>query len=203
MPKIYKLQDTQTGIFWSGYYRCLNTDQVGRSWKSIKGIKNGINHLINGMLHENQNWQMPNHWKIVEIEVTETIKSTIDVGDMVYHARVKQELHKKDNDRYNRYLKYNDFYDIMQKKGCVDKIQFLIELKPDTNTKYVDFKQIMVAREQLRQLGVKTHSFKEHRGIFGMLDRDQAMKARLVLNIKNFIDLEEVRNIARAANQTI
>jgi hypothetical protein len=48
-------------------------------------------------------------------------------------------------------------------------------------------------RAHLRQLGVKTHSFKESRGVFGMLNREQAMRARLTLDVDKVIDVAEIR----------
>jgi hypothetical protein len=81
----------------------------------------------------------------------------------------------------------------MNSRNMLDKIEFLFKLKPAEGKTYVDMDRIKEARAQLRQLGVKTRTFKESNGVFGMMDRSQALKARLVLDIEHSVDLSALR----------
>jgi hypothetical protein len=49
------------------------------------------------------------------------------------------------------------------------------------------------ARAQLRLLGVKANEYRECNGMFGFINKDQAMAARLTLDVNQFIDIAAIR----------
>jgi hypothetical protein len=131
---------------------------------------------------------------VVEIEVVERIRECKPIDDFMSTVLIKSELQK-------HHWRFTMFYTEMANRGVADQIEYILYLRPEEGQRFVSWERIKEARAQLRLLGVKTRTFREHGGMFGMLDRDQAMKARLTLDIQSMVDLAEIRRRVAQCNK--
>lgn len=187
--KIYKVRDKVSGKFWNGSKRCSSFGATDKTWKSQKAAEHDIGNFLRWRLswaRNSLNHSLPDNWEVVEFEVQETERSAFDIAKMINEIKVRHEANKV-NPRFGYFM------DAMIKRGVADQIQFAFILKPSEGAHSVDKERIKEARTHMRQLGVKTRSFREANGIFGMMDRDQALKARLVLDVNSYVDLSEIR----------
>lgn len=193
MTFIYKVRDKSTGKFWSGDTRWSKFGPIGKSWKKKDKAEQSIGYYLNWSerFKKQESATLIEHWEIVRFKVVETEEDTSPIEDFLLHHAIHKELTEKDSN-----LGY--FYDVMKNKGVINDIQFIIRLQKDPGTWHVGFEKILDARASLRQLGVKTRTFREYHGSFGMMDRSQAMRARLTLDVEHFIDLEEMRQRHKA-----
>jgi hypothetical protein len=141
--------------------------------------------------------ELPEDWQIVEYELKPMEKAKHDLGDLAHNTFVRSELTSLDHT-------YGYFYDTMVKKGVMDQVEFIFKLKGEKTSwgaSHVSKEKIMEARAQLRLLGVKTRTFREFRGMFGMLNREQAMRARLSMEVAEAVDLRAIRAKAPSKRQ--
>jgi hypothetical protein len=188
MTFIYKIKDTVTGKYWNGDARWSRFDDTGKSWKKREKAEQQIGYYLTYVKNfkKQDMEETAKKWEIVKVKITETPEDSYPIEQYLKERNVRCHLESID-----RNIAY--FYDTMRSKDVIDKIEFIIQLKKDKNSYWHDHSKTIEARAQLRNLGVKTRTFREHRGVFGMMDRQQAMRARLVLDVENVIDLAEIR----------
>jgi len=186
--KLFKIRDKVTGKFWNGDVRCTAFNETGNTWKGKANVEGAISWLVRyrGTFGVDIPETIPENWEIVEVELKEVETGIAEIASLMRFVRLKAEAEKVCD-------KAGFFMEVMKDKGVLDDIEFIFELKPREGRGYVDFERIKEARAHLRQLGVKTRTFREHRGLFGMMDRQQALKARLVLDVNKVVDLGSLR----------
>ena len=183
---VFKVQSAETAKFWNGnaYYPMFNA--VGEKWNRRSSLEKALTWYLSKLRKENPDAVIPSDWRIVEFEYIERVKRSDDLHNFLSATLIKSELHKLN-------WKFVSFYSEMETRGVAEAIEFIIQLKPDEGQRFISGENIKNARAQLRLLGVKTRTFREYFGMFGMMDRDQAMKARLTLDIQSMVDLSEIR----------
>lgn len=189
MTKLYKIRDKTTGKFWNGDVRFSRFADTGKTWKKLSGAQDSISYFIRHRAtwgHVKVIHSLPEHWEIVEVVLKEQETGTIGIESFLFTAALKAEASKQISTAGN-------FIDKMFSKGVIDDIEFIFKLKPAEGFRWVTMDRIIEARAQLRQLGVKTRTFRESGGMFGMMDRQQALRARLVLDVDTIIDLGAIR----------
>lgn len=187
---VYRIRDTITKKFWNGSVRRSTFSESGKTWRKKSSAESDIGYFISykdaWKIQVPSHHNSPDHWEIVEFEIVENETSTHDTADYLQYAKLKATLDSKNRS-------FGWFADKMRSKGHLDKIEFMFILKPAEGKYYVDMDRIKECRAQLRQLGVKTRTFKESNGVFGMLDREQALKARMVLVVDDYVDVTAIR----------
>lgn len=189
MASIFKVRDKVSGTFWDGDIRWSKFNDKGKTFKTRATAEKAVSYVFRyrDSFPKTNVELCTDEWEIVEYEVTYTENQVHSIQEYMKHCKLKAEISKID-------YQCGWFMETMYRKGKADQVQFLFKLKPHGGKRYVDFHRIKEGRAHLRQLGVKTGSFKESRGVFGMLDREQAMRARLTLDVECVIDLTELRN---------
>ena len=188
MSKIFRVRDKVTGKFWNGNHRRSAFGDKGAAFKDKAKAEQKMTFFINyrARWKSTVSHSLPESWEIVEYELIEQEKSATDTLDFLKFVALRSEVEKVNSS-------FGYFVDTMNKKGVLDKIEFLIKLKPTEGHYGVDMARIKEARAHMRQLGVKTRTFREANGVFGMMDRQQALRARLVLDVEDVIDLAAIR----------
>jgi hypothetical protein len=187
--KVYKIRDTATNKYWNGQSHRSVFNNDGKVWSNRARCEASMTYFIqyrSRWATSTNPFNPPTTWEIVEIELQPVEKTTYDTVELLKTIVLRNKVSSV-------HTSFGYFIDTMSKKNVLDKIEFMFKIKPTPGMSYVDFDRIKEARAQLRQLGVKTRTFKEHNGVFGMMDRQQALKARLVLDIEHSIDLPAVR----------
>lgn len=189
--KLFKVRDKATQKFWNGDVRCTAFNETGKTWKKRENIEDQISFLVRyraqwGDAAKTLPEAVPDNWEVVEIELKEVESGISDIAEFMRYTQVKNEVS-------NISASFGNFMDVMRRKKVINDIQYLIELKPAEGAYYVDGTRTMEARAHLRQLGVKTRTFREHQGVFGMMDRQQALRAKMVLDVKHSADLSAIR----------
>lgn len=188
MAKLYKIRDTVTQKLWNGDYRRSTFNDTGKSWKKRDQAESAVAYFMRyrSRFNVQTTHSLPTSWEVVEIELVETEVATSDMKDFLNYTLIRNELEKINTS-------FVWFADKMRSKKVFDKIEFLFALKPTEGRTWVDRDRIVEARAHMRQIGVKTRTFREGNGIFGMMDRQQALKARLTLDIVDSVDLTALR----------
>lgn len=201
MSKIgYKVRDKNTGMFWSGDCRWSGFNNTGKTWRKRETAESAIAYFIkyktafHNPIDTTTRAKQVESWEIVEIEVVENVLNTHDISEFLKFNTIRSEIEKHG-------YQYVWFFDTMKKRGVHNDIEFIFDLKPAEGKRNVDQERIKEARAHLRQLGVKTRTFKENNGMFGMMNREQALRARLVLDVKNVIDVGDIRNRVQKGDQ--
>jgi hypothetical protein len=185
---LYKIRDRTTQKYWNGDFRRSVFNDTGASWKRIDSLENRVGRFLEhcNKYSPQTSHSLPDSWEIVEVELVEKEKGTQDLQAYLKYILLRNEVAKA-------HVKFAWFVDKMRDKGVLDKIEFLLLLKPAEDSYHVDRTRIVEARSHLRQLGVKTRTFREGNGVFGMLDRQQALRARLTLEVDQALDLTALR----------
>ena len=188
MAKLFKVRDTVTQKFWNGNYRRSEFGTTGKTWKKRDAVESTVGHFIRyrARFNSNATHSLPDSWEIVEVELVEKELASENMNDFLKFVALKTEVTKVNSS-------YGQFLDKMRAKGVLDKIEFLILLKPAEGNYWINRERIVEARAHLRQLGVKTRTFREGGGVFGMMDRQQALRARLTLDVESVVDLAALR----------
>lgn len=188
MAKLYRIRDTVTKKFWNGDYRRSSFNDTGKAWKKRDLAEGAVAYFMRyrSRFNVQTTHTLPNSWEVVEVELVEKEVASSDMKDFLNYTLIRNELDKIDHN-----LVW--FADKMRAKKVFDKIEFLFVLKPSEGKTWVDRDRIIEARAHMRQIGVKTRTFREGNGVFGMMDRQQALKARLTLDIKHSVDLAALR----------
>ena len=188
MAKLFKVRDKVTQKFWNGDFRRSSFTDSGKTWKKREAVEASVGYFLRYRSRFNVQTahSLPNSWEIVEVELVEKETGTSDMDSFLKHLLLKTEVEAIAPE-------FVYFVDKMRAKKVLDNIEFLILLKPSENRNYVDMARIVEARSQIRGLGIKTRTFKESSGVFGMMDRQQALRARMVLDVKCVVDLAAIR----------
>lgn len=183
---LYRVRDKLVNKFWNGDYRCVTFTDKGYAWNSKTEVQNAVSYII----EYQSRWDSvvpstsTDNWEIVELELREHEVAAEGITDHIKFTQLKTEVARV-SDRAVA------FVEAMRDKKVLDTIEFVFVLKNVPNTTMME--RTIEARAQMRQLGVKTRTFKERRGTFGMMDRQQALRARMVLDIEHAIDLAAIR----------
>jgi hypothetical protein len=183
----YMIRNKTTGKFWNGRASWSQWADTGRQWRKKKGVEDQIAYYFR--YHVRYKAGLPltlDDWEIVEVDVAPLVQKSEDIVGLIRHVKIRQKLSETSEN-------FSSFLSMMRDKGVEDTIEFIMDLEPTPGQRWVDRDRIKEARAQLRGMGIKTRTFREYRGMFGFLDRQQAMQARLVLNAKRFIDVSAIR----------
>lgn len=188
MAKLFKVRDKVTQKYWNGDFRRSAFSDVGKTWKKRDGVEASVGYFLRyrSRFQVQTAHSLPESWEIVEVEMVEKETGATEMGDFLKHLLLKTDVEMVDP-------QFVQFVDKMRAKKVLDKIEFLILLKPSEGSNYVDMARIIEARAQIRGLGIKTRTFREGNGVFGMMDRQQALRARMTLDVKCVVDLAAVR----------
>jgi hypothetical protein len=186
--KLFKIRDKVTGKYWNGDVRRSTFNDAGKSWKKRDQAENAVGYFLRyrSRYSFQTTHSLPDSWEIVEVELVEKEVSKSDMTEFLKFQLLRNELEKIDSS-------FVYFVEKMRAKKVLDKIEFLLALKPAEDAYYVDMSRIVEARSQIRGLGIKTRTFREGNGVFGMMDRQQALRARLTLDVKHVVDLAALR----------
>lgn len=190
---VYKIHDKKTGRYFAGY---SYFSSYGKEFKSDITARNSLNYFVSTQL-SHQLWKnkgklgkpdieklFPYDLEIVKVEIIKVVESATSLGTLMENKIISHTLSERN-------VNFGDFWDNAIRKDYADKIEYVIQLNAERG---VDRKnKIIEARTFLRNLGVKTRTFREYEGMFGFYNKDQALKARLTLDAKDFIDITELR----------
>lgn len=194
---VYRIEHKTDGTFWDGSRYRPKFVKTGLNLKNVKIARKRLKELISTLMNPDAYPYSRqyirdvaarinlNELTIREIEITEIQKNEIEIPDLEFHLTVRKHLASTD---YRMGL----FYDRMMDLGVVDQIEFIFSLKP-LSGKRADMETVKEARKKLRLLKVKTRTFREYKGMFGFVSRDQAMRARLSLDVLKVVDLRAER----------
>jgi hypothetical protein len=190
---VYKIRDKRNGKFFAGY---SSFDNTGKEFKGETSAKSALGYLVTSTLGRRL-WQnnerisketiaknFPYDLEIVKVEMVLTEKSTISLSTHVDNLLICQKLSSVNN-------KFAYFWEQAIRKDFADQIEYVFLLNQVPGKPYMEM--VKEARSCLRNLGVKTRTFREYNGCFGFYSKDQALKARLTLDVKDFIDITELR----------
>lgn len=189
---VYKIENNKNGLFWNGsIWRPVLVSQ-GKEWKTLKTANRQLAQLISHMISDRnkyynketiinfkQNCKLED-LVVTKIEIKEHKLESHRNEELIFHAYMSLHLETIHNE-------CSYFYKRMVELNVANNIEFIFILKP--GRQYVSLDEIKAARAKLRLLKVKTRTYKEHRGMFGFYNRDQAMKARLALDVHQVLDL--------------
>jgi len=199
MNTIYKIRDTATGLFYNTYQwnyktqkRNMTFSNTGKTFKTKKNVLTFIS---------NYSEYLPITLEVVEYKITYTEQKIDDVSEKIEEYKLKSKIVES--------IKTGDTYSDNHKKSIVgnliDKLitrnelkttSHILVLKKDDDASYwsnIPQSKILEARAVLRGLGVKTRSFREYYGAFAMFNNDQSLKAKLLLDISLFLDIDSYR----------
>lgn len=186
MIKAYMVRNS-AGKYWNGQPSWSRFDTTGKTWKKKNAAEGQIAFFFRYQKrYRHQTVVSIDDWEIVEVDVTPKVVATENASNLIRHIKIRQELE-------NVSVNFSSFFSVMRDKGVEDDIEFVMELEPTPGQYWVDRERIKEARAQIRGMGIKTRTFREYRGMFGFLDRQQAMQARLVLNVKQAVDVGAIR----------
>lgn len=187
MTGSYMIRDSKTGLFWNGSVSQSRFSEMGRTWKKLSGAEGQLGYYVRYMRRYRSQFLNISSWEIVEAEVKPKIIKQHCIDDFLKHSDLRAELEKIS-------ANFSSFMNVMREKGVEADISYLVMLKPTDGHYRCDRERIKEARAQIRGLGIKTRTFREYNGIFGFKDRQQALRARLSLDIQAVADVEEIRN---------
>lgn len=124
--------------------------------------------------------------EIQQHTITSTLNTSSSADQKIRDVLIAQQL----ADEYDYYVSW--FWEKMAALGYSEQVKFIVKFEEKKSLTYMQNKT--EARDALRQLGIKTRSFKEFNGYFGLLDRDQGLKARLTLPTATFIDVDAIKS---------
>jgi hypothetical protein len=187
MPKtVFKVRDTVTGRYWNGNCVYPGFTEVGARWSTYIAVIRELSAYLNRLQRRDRSCTLPLHWQIEEVETIKSIKSIKPMTQVVNNILVGIELQIID-------WRFSAFFDEMTCRGVIDQIEYIFLLKPRSNERFLDWEDIKRERAKLRKIGIKTRSFKEYHGMFGMVNREQALKARMTLDVIAVVDLGDLR----------
>lgn len=199
---IYKIRDKRNGNFFGGWYNFTAKETDAQEYNTEAGARNALDHFVHqqlgsklyssahrgsshtGITEENLKKWFPYDPEVVKVEVTYTESGVIDVSSTVRNMFISNKLQDTS-------YRLSRFWDNAIKKGYADEIEYIVDLKADRESDRQS--RVLEARSQLRLLGIKTRTFREYQGMLGFYNRDQAFKARLTLDIADFIDITELK----------
>jgi len=121
---------------------------------------------------------------IQEVTITYNVGNQDKLEDtlrnLVLAARLREES-------YN----LSHFWEQATNTGFANDINYVMRLEMTKGQPYSE--TIKIARDGIRQLGIKTRTFREYQGVFGFYNKDQALKARLTIASTEFVDIEALR----------
>lgn len=197
---IFKLRNKKTGKFYDGSYTGF-TD-TGHEYSSETTARTALDAFIHYKLgnklynsyHRGQSHKgitqktlaewFPYEIEIAKFEVIHKPESVINVDSTIRNMFISNKLQD---------ISYSlsRFWDNAIKKDYADQIEFVVKLVQQKGERRD--KTVKDARTHLRNLGIKTRTFREYDGMFGFYNREQAFKARLTLDVEAFIDIVEIK----------
>ncbi len=187
---IFKARDSISGKYIHNYYSLRTVG--GKEFKSEDAARTAISGYISyntstrGKM-DPKDFADKLKWKfeVVKFEIIQKEVAISSTENFTKNVLLSQQLYS------DLGYKYHYFWEQAMRKNYADSINYVFLLEQKPGQVYMDM--IKSARESLRNLGVKTRTFREFNGCFGFYNKDQALKARLTLDAKSFIDIEELR----------
>ncbi len=187
MPKsVFKILDEKTGQYWNGNPTRVAFNSIGQKWGRRQSLERDLLWYLTTLKKQTGFATLPESWRIVEVELVEKINKSSSVDEFMLSIMLKAELSRVA-------WRFVDFYNRMEWLGVIDHIAYILLLRPEQNERFVSLAKILDCRAKLRLLGVKTRTFREYSGMFGMMDREQAMRAKLALDLESSVDLSNLR----------
>lgn len=194
MTIVYRVRDKNSGAYWNGNLSWSRFDSTGKNWKGRASCEDQVLRVLRyqKQFRSSNLSSSVTNWEIVELELKVEEKKSHNLGDIIEFGLIKEKL-------IEHHSWYGTFYSMMRKRGVDKDIQFILTPgKLTTLTRWRMLQsQTLEARASLRQLGIKTRTYREYQGMFGMMDRDQAMKAKLALPSCDLIDVYSIREQVR------
>lgn len=129
-------------------------------------------------------------WQVVEMEMDVNELESFSNKDRLVDALVRQEIDKK-------VPAFVHFWENLIKQGVSQKVEYLIRVKALGRYYTPSKEQLKEIRDTIRLLGVKTNQYRSQGYNFAFNSADEAMKARLCLDIDEFLDIKELKAQAR------
>jgi len=187
LKTVFKIQDSETGKYWNGNSAWPMFNNVGHRWTRKSSLEHDLTWYVTTAKKKDPDAQLPSSWRVIELELIQSVKKVNNLDQFMFTIMLKAELNKIG-------WRFASFYNVMETRNAADDIEFILKLKPNVNERFVSTEKILESRAQLRLLGVKTRTFREFSGMFGMMNREQAMRAKLALDVECSVDLGELRN---------
>lgn len=127
---------------------------------------------------------VPNDYEVIVTEFIQQPDITKDLSNHIDNILITQKLAESS-------YGLRDFWVHAMNKGYADQIVHVVELNKTTGTTRSETAKY--ARDQMRLIGVKSNEYFWSLGVLGFVNRDQAFKARLTLDARVFIDVDEIR----------
>lgn len=199
---LWGIRNTATGLFYKNSSKCDNI--IPSFFSSRETAMKRLNdicffYLKNKLDHSNiKLFSLVFETKASAIVDDNILAEECEIAHIKY-ALLQQQINSP---------KIIDFIDVFNKKRILDKVQYIITFKgPDDPRYWFRFRRsslkakelkefqnsIKNARQLLRNGGIKTRTYVEYRGVFGLLTEDQALLAKLTLEIKDFFNLSLLR----------
>jgi hypothetical protein len=186
MSNLFRVRDKATGRFWNGQWRGNIYNDYGKCWQRFSRLESDIAHFLSQTKSKIPQDVNPGSWELVEYELVENEKTSRNLTETIIDTGLKAELR-------SIHYRLGRFHDEMVARGVMKDIEFIVVLTSPSGSAFHSIEEIKNYRAQLRLMGVKTRTFREFNGMFGMMDRAQAMKAKLSLDITRMIDVRELR----------
>jgi hypothetical protein len=193
MAFVYKIKDSTKSGYWDGYNGYRKTHRFSSKGKEFLSLDKLKSTIIS------HTFIIPPTWEFVKIEkiecVTETFAIDLDKIKKIQELKIKIVKHLDILDlEYSEKNVILGLVDKLIKRDEFDKTSYIILLKkPEGSRWHIPESVIKDCRSILRGLGVKTRTFREHYGAFGMFNKDQALRAKVSLDIRAFVDLDTMR----------
>jgi hypothetical protein len=197
---IFKIRDKATQLYLDyGYtFKKDGALEYGTERGARSAIDNLVHYKVGNQLYQSK-WrgdslsgvkmETINEWfpydlEIVKVKVTYEETETAEVNNAVRNMLIANKLQDVS-------YSFSDFWNNATKQNYEHKIKFIFSVNQlRTQTRAETMKE---ARDKLRLLGIKGRTYREYSGMFGFYDKDQAFKARLTLDVNQFIDIEEIK----------
>lgn len=196
---IYQIRDKKTKLFLE--YGYIFVTKSNLSYNTERGARGAIDALVHhtvgsklyasrwrgnsldGISSETIREWFPYDLEVVKIKVSYEETDSTDVRNAVRNMVIANKLQDVS-------YGFSDFWSNATKQNYENKIKYIFSVNQErTKTRAETMKE---AREKLRLLGIKGRTYREYSGMFGFYDKDQAFKARLTLDVNQFIDIEEI-----------
>lgn len=175
MEKRYKIKRTDTNQYWTGYGSTFS--KAGTSWKTQDSIANELANQLRWQHNSILKWL--DFAEVVEYEVVEQ-----EVGSMPAQKTIKNRIFdKKIEAKYGRSF-MTEYSKLVKEKGegfykCA--IQ-------------VDYQGYETFRTNLKNLGHSSRCYKKTRNWIWVSDEDVIVKAKLLGDFKQSVNLVEVES---------
>lgn len=134
-------------------------------------------------------------WSVVEMELDYDVNEQFSNTNQLIDVLVKKELE-------NISTSFSYFWEHLIKIGTSTKVEYLVRVKPLGNYYTPDKEQLKEIRNTIRLLGVKTNQYRSQGYNFAFNSAEEAMNARLCLDVDEFLNIKELKEKVTALVET-